>query len=316
MVLCIIGLIVFGILGIFSAKYRSLAKEAFECVWNRVQFKPCQGTLEDRIRRKILSHTFKISPTLTKYVNRYFEMLSWIFVLLALGSLFLILLGLYNYAVYGNCNGPDSEGFCIFDPFAEKGKEDFCLAVDYEKTTPRYPSNIGGHIRGPNEPDILLLEIGCYTCPYTKKAQAAVEEIVGYYGAFSSFKFAFAFKPFPLPAHENSREAAEAAECAADQGKYWEYHAKLFENQERIKNEGKPYLISLASDSGMSRDQFSSCLESGKYAEKIEEFFQDGINDGIYGTPTFYIGEQVHVGPLSVDEFKKMIEEEKAKLSN
>ncbi|MFH1443040.1 MAG: thioredoxin domain-containing protein [Candidatus Micrarchaeota archaeon] len=310
MVLCIIGLVVFGVLGIFSAKYRSLAKEAFECVFRMAQLKPCQGGLDDRLRRGILSRTFKISPILTKYVNKYFELLSWLFVALFLISTFFIIQGLYNYALYGNCNGPDSNAFCIFDPLgSNQPHENECLVPGLSNNTLMAPSDLGSHIIGPIDAKITLIEVGCYTCPYTKQAQPNVGEIRKKYGD----KIRFVFKPFPLPSHNFSMESSEAAECAADQGKFWEYHQALFDNQEKVRSGGISSLTELARQLGLNEGSFNVCLIDGKYKTEIEKSFGEGVAEGIYGTPTFFINGRPIIGPSSVNELSRIIDEELAK---
>ncbi|MFH1750757.1 MAG: thioredoxin domain-containing protein [Candidatus Micrarchaeota archaeon] len=325
MVLCFIALFVFGFLGIFSAKYRSLAKEALECFWTTLQFKPCQGTLEDRIRRGILSSTFKISPNLTKYVNRYFTLLSWAFVILFFASFAYSLVSAYNFYLYGNCNGPGQTGFCIFDPLgSNQGK--FCLADSKDRPDPAYPANLGDHFIGPDDALVTLVEIGCFTCPYSKEAQPAVEEILKKYiydvpitdnlGAKSMAKLRYVFKPFPLPGHAFSHEAAIAAECASEAGKYWEYHDLLFKEQGKIQAEGVPALNQLAQEAGIGAANFDfpACVNSGKYNATINSYFDDGVAEGVYGTPTFFInGKFLAVGPQTVDQLSKAIEAELAK---
>src|SRR3989344_7582794 len=114
MVLCIIALPVFALLGIFSLKYRMLAKEAFRCLFRTAMLKPCDTGLDMRIKSKF---TAKLMwwPALAKGFYRYFEIISWIFVILLVGSTIAVGYGLYNYVNYGNCNGPESSAFCIFN---------------------------------------------------------------------------------------------------------------------------------------------------------------------------------------------------------
>ncbi|MFH0972061.1 MAG: thioredoxin domain-containing protein [Candidatus Micrarchaeota archaeon] len=310
MVLCIIGLVVFGILGIFSAKYRILAKEAFECVWNMARFKPCQGTLEDRIRREILSNAFRIHPNIAKYINRYFGILSWLFVALFFLSLFFTGQGIYNYAVYGNCNGPQG-GFCIFDPLgngqAHGGNE--CIINNPNGGILTPPSDLGNHILGPASAKVAFIEIGCYTCPYTKQAEPNVVAILKKYEG----KIRFVFKPFPLPSHAFSNESSEATECAAEQGKFWEYRKALLDGQDKVRGGGLNELYNLAVNLGMDKQKLQTCMESGKYKTAIEKAFNEGVAGGVYGTPTFFINDAPIVGPSSVEEISKLIDAELAK---
>ncbi len=305
MVLCIIGLVVFGILGIFSAKYRSLAKEAFGCVWNMARLRPCQGTLEDRIRREILSKAFRVHPTLAKYVNRYFGLLSWLFVAAFFLSVFLAGQGIYNYAVYGNCNGPQG-GFCIFDPLNSGQQANECVLPGASTTNLRKPIDLGHHLQGPADAKVMLIEIGCYTCPFTKMAQPAVTSALKKYEG----KIRFAFLPFPLPNHAYSTESGEAAECANEQGKYWEYHNALFERQGEVRDGGMPELKQIAKSVGLDVMQFDACLDTGKYKAHVQNDFQYGISIGVYGTPTFFINGQAFVEPLTEQKLSSLIEAE------
>ena len=97
---CIIALIIFGIMGIFSASHRALAKEAFNCVFRRITFRPCDTNFQEKIKGKILSKIITRSTFLAKMVNKHYEILSWIFFILMLGSTFYVLRGGYNFYVY------------------------------------------------------------------------------------------------------------------------------------------------------------------------------------------------------------------------
>lgn len=119
MVLCVIALVVFGILGIFSARYRALAKEAFDCVFRKVTFRPCATNLNQRIRAKIVAKIFIRSPKAAGFVKRYFEPLSWAFTLLMLGSAVLTVQSGYNLYKYGTCT-PSDPGACVFAPAGDK----------------------------------------------------------------------------------------------------------------------------------------------------------------------------------------------------
>ena len=124
MVICFIALPVLAILGIFSASYRKLAWEAFECVFRMATFRKCKSNFDQRVKAKIVGKLMKRTPKLAGFIFKKFAILSWIFVILFVLSFVGSGYGLYNYYVYGNCNGPDSSAFCIFDPFQEKGVEE------------------------------------------------------------------------------------------------------------------------------------------------------------------------------------------------
>ena len=115
--ICLIALIVFGILGIFSASHRELAKEAFKCVFRTTTFRKCESSTDVKIKGKVVGSLMKVSPTSARIVHKNFEFISWIFTILFIVSLIYSGLVLYNLAVHDNCNGPDADpDTCIFTP--------------------------------------------------------------------------------------------------------------------------------------------------------------------------------------------------------
>jgi len=113
--ICIVALPVLLILGIFSMRYRILAKEAFDCIFTMVTFRPCRSKLDQRIKAGVTGKLMKYHPGFAKFIFKNFEILSWIFVALFALSLVFSALGIVNYALYGNCNGPQPGAFCIIN---------------------------------------------------------------------------------------------------------------------------------------------------------------------------------------------------------
>ena len=156
--ICIIALVVFGILGIFSVRYRTIAKEAFDCVFRRMTFRPCTSGLDTRLKSQITGRLMKRSPRIAGQVYKHFELISWFFTILMIASLILSAQGIYFLVRYGNCNGQQG-GICIFSapqqqnppPGCEKCAENCtCQACDSniscicenesQQYTPRLPS--------------------------------------------------------------------------------------------------------------------------------------------------------------------------------
>jgi protein-disulfide isomerase len=111
---------------------------------------------------------------------------------------------------------------------------------------------------------------------------------------------------------QESLWAADAAECANEQGRFWDYHDKLFENQHG-ENQGDFTIDNLkrfAEELGLDTQTFNQCLDSGKYEDIVKAETQDALNKGIAATPTFVIGDQTVDGPRSYDDLKKVIEAE------
>ncbi len=132
--ICIIALVVFSVLGVFSLQYRKLAIEAFDCVFRRATLRPCTTGFDQRMRAKIVGKLLVKSPRAAKAVKTHFELLSWTFTIIMFVSLFVTATSVYNLAVYGNCNGLGDEE-CIFTPAATPYDEACDCGVDLNLCT-------------------------------------------------------------------------------------------------------------------------------------------------------------------------------------
>lgn len=126
----------------------------------------------------------------------------------------------------------------------------------------------------------------------------------------------YVFRDFPLSFHQYAEKAAEAAECADDQGKYWEYHDLLFENQtalsQTLTSEGLEGVLSIfksyAADLGLDTATFDDCLDSGKQTSEVQKDIQDGQTYGVGGTPAFFINGQLVSGAQPFSVFQQVID--------
>jgi len=122
MVVCILAVFIFGFLGIFSVKYRKLTKDSLECAYSKILRKPCHTNLDQRIKGKVVGKLMTKSPRTARLVGNNFNLIVGGLMLLTILSMvvsgYYAGLGAYNYAVYGNCNGPDSNDFCIYQPLS------------------------------------------------------------------------------------------------------------------------------------------------------------------------------------------------------
>jgi protein-disulfide isomerase len=275
-VLCIIALPIFALLSIFSAKYRALARRAFDCVVRKVTLRPCETGLDEELKAQALSGIMRLSPTAASFVNRNFQAFSLLFTVLFIASIIFTAQGLYNFIIYGNCNGPEG-GFCIYNGLQNPA---FLKA----------PTTLQGIRAGNLNSSIIVFEFGCYTCPYTKASEDKVQELLKKYGD----RVQFVFKPFPLPNHPHSLDAAVAADCAGDAGKYWEYRAALFANQSYFMEGGDAAFKAAAAELNVSG--FDSCYDSKKFLSQVEVTLAEGKDCGIYGTPTFFVNGKAFVG--------------------
>lgn len=305
--ICIVALIVFGILGIFSAKYRVIAKEAAECVFRRVTLRKCETGLDKRLKNQISGNLARRSPKLGKFLFKYFEVFSWLFLALLIWSIIMAGIGLANYVKYGNCYGPENNGgFCIFDPTGSQSQYSG-IKMDYpEKII--YPKAENDPSIGPDNYEVLVIQFGCFSCPYTKSAEPVIQKLIKEY---ADKPIKFVFKEFPLPKHSGSIETAIAAECANKKGKYFEAREFLFSNQDRITM-GELYK-DLANEINISESEFIACMNNPITRDEVMKNFEEGINAHIYGTPTIFINNITIVGPKDFNLFKSIIDDELAR---
>lgn len=150
---------------------------------------------------------------------------------------------------------------------------------------------------------VTILEYSDFQCPYCARAENTMKEIKKAYGD----RVEIIFKHFPLPFHSYAEKAAEASECARDQGKFWEYHDMLFENQNKLDVDSlKKYATKL----GLDREKFDSCLDNGEKADIVKSNYDEGVSKGVSGTPTFFINGRKLVGAQPFEKFKSVIDSE------
>jgi hypothetical protein len=109
---CLLALIVFSILGIFSATHRHLAKEAFDCVFRRITLRPCTTGFDQKIKGRVVGRLLDKSPKLAKAINRFWEPISWFLVILFFTSLFFSAQAIYNLVKYQSCT-PQNPQSCV-----------------------------------------------------------------------------------------------------------------------------------------------------------------------------------------------------------
>ena len=155
-------------------------------------------------------------------------------------------------------------------------------------------------VKGSANAVITIVEFTDFECPSCARQHPVLERIVSEFGD----RLRLVVRDFPLSQHTNARKAAEAAEAAREQGKYWEYAAVLFRNQSAL---GVDKLKQYATELGLDRARFDASLDSGKFAEKIQRDLVDGRKLGVNGTPTLYINGK-RVSDNSYESLKSAIE--------
>jgi protein-disulfide isomerase len=156
-------------------------------------------------------------------------------------------------------------------------------------TRPTYPDiNSSRPIKGVLNAKVKIVEFSDFECPACKAAAQVVKSLDEKYG----YEISIEYKYFPLVSiHQNSFLAAMAAECANDQGEFWAYHDKLFENQNEL-NESN--LIQFAKDLNLDIKSFQACLDSKAKSGIVRTDMAEGSNLGLDSTPTFFVdGEKV-----------------------
>jgi protein-disulfide isomerase len=153
------------------------------------------------------------------------------------------------------------------------------------------------HIQGPINAAMTLLEYGDYECPACGQAYWIIKNVQQALGD----RLRFVFRNFPLATiHPHAERAAEAAEAAAAQGKFWEMHDVLYENQDALEDED---LVQYADDIGLDADRLLEEIENGTHIGRVREHFQSGIRSGVNGTPTFFINGLRYDGPHDPESF-------------
>lgn len=158
------------------------------------------------------------------------------------------------------------------------------------------------HVEGGADAPLTLVEYGDYQCPYCGAAYPVVKRLQKAFGK----KLRFVFRNFPLTrAHPYAMVAAEAAEAAALQGKFWEMHDLLYENQDNLEPDALP---SWAERVGLDLEQFGTAIRQGEITKRIKEDRTSGIRSGVNGTPCFFINGARYDGIADYDSLRAVLE--------
>ena len=152
------------------------------------------------------------------------------------------------------------------------------------------------HVQGPPDAPVTLVEYGDYECPYCGQAYPIVKRIQQELGG----RLRFVFRNFPLNTiHEHAGVAAQAAEAAAAQGKFWEMHDMLYEHQADLADADlREYALKI----GLEIYRFDADLSQETFARRVRDDFRGGVRSGVNGTPTFFINDVRYNGGLDHDE--------------
>jgi len=163
------------------------------------------------------------------------------------------------------------------------------------------------HQTGPKNAKVTLVEFGDFECPACGAAYPIVTQLLQNYKG----KINYVFREYPLPIHQNADLAANAAEAAGAQGKFFEMYNLLYSNQNTWgeSNNAMDYFVKYAQELHLDVNKFKNDVQSKKYESVIQKDIADGNALGVQATPTFYINNQVQVGGLSYDDFSAKIQQ-------
>jgi protein-disulfide isomerase len=162
------------------------------------------------------------------------------------------------------------------------------------------------HVQGNPNAGVTLVEYGDYECPYCGEAYPIVQRIQRELGD----NLRFVFRNFPLSqVHPHAEQAALAAEAAGRQGKFWEMHDMLFENQQALEDND---LVRYAEALRLDMLKYLSDVSSEQVAARVREDFMSGVRSGVNGTPTFFVNGRRHEGSYQHDYLRAAIERQMA----
>lgn len=215
---------------------------------------------------------------------------------------------------------PNPTPIVVQVPFAQGNQQISSQEAVGESTIPTKVSNMSlesAIINGESNATVTLVDFSDFQCSFCERyVNTTLPQIMNEY--VDTGKVKYAFMHYPLDYNSNSKPAAMAAQCANDQGKFWEYHDKLFSKQSEWEflshNESSEMLKKYAVDLGLDSEKFNPCVDSKKYENKITKDKAEYKNHyNVSGTPTFYIGNERNgytqfEGAQPISTFKQIID--------
>jgi protein-disulfide isomerase len=196
----------------------------------------------------------------------------------------------------------------LYAKLLEEGQKNAPAAPSPEAGAPAEPAvqnvEVGkAPVRGPKNAPITIIAYSDFECPFCGRVLPTLKQIEDQYAG----KVRVAFKNQPLSFHPNAKPAAMAALAAHEQGKFWEYHDKLFANQRALD---RASLERYAQELGLDVAKFKAALDSNKYEAQVSADMSEASRLGVSGTPTFFINGRMIVGAQGFEAFKRIIDEE------
>lgn len=156
-------------------------------------------------------------------------------------------------------------------------------------------------VHGPKDAKVTIIEFSDFQCPYCKRGYTTMEEVMKAYPK----DVKVAFKHYPLPFHPQAMPAAKASWAAQQQGKFWEFHNELFENQDKLN---EAFYTATATKLGLNLQKFEADRKSDAAEKAVKDDYEIGQKNGIEGTPGFFVGGVQVEGAQPLDNFQKIID--------
>lgn len=204
------------------------------------------------------------------------------------------------------------------------GKKQAVAPIQQEDLQPEKPtgpvdvSADDDAVLGDKNAPVTLIEFSDFQCPFCRKfAEDTLPQLKKEY--IDTGKAKLVYRDYPLPFHAGATPAAEGGECAKEQGKFWQYHDTLFQEQAKQGNGTVEFTVDdlkkWAVQAGLNGNSFNQCLDSGKYKDEVAKDLADGEKAGVSGTPTTFVNGTPIVGAQPFAALKTVIDEELKKAS-
>lgn len=295
--------------GVNKVKVSFIENKAF------VQFDPAQINL-DKVKGEIekagyeiektekLEHKADVENTKTRHtvykenIETRTKILSWLIAV----TLILALINSYNIIKLNDKLNLKSN--IINEPAVKEN-----LPSEQKQPSRTQVSADNDPVKGSKDAPVTIVEFSDFQCPFcTRFYQQTLPQIEEKY--IKTGKVKLVYRDYPLSFHQNAQKAAEAAEAAKEQGKFWEYHDILFQKQDEWSTVGVDKFKEYAQTLGLDTKKFNEELDSGKYADEVQKDFQDGQTAGVTGTPTFFINGIELMGAQPFSSFQNIIDQE------
>jgi protein-disulfide isomerase len=177
------------------------------------------------------------------------------------------------------------------------------ITINFDAPRQTIPVLATDRIRGPANARVDVVEFGDFQCPICRSMEPVLKQLQNQH----KNDVRVIWKDFPLDGHPDARPAAEAARCAADQGKFWEYHDRLFANQQAL---GRAKLKEYGKQVKLDANAFASCLDKNVHRPDVEHALSDAAGYGVEATPTVFINGRLVVGAVPLETYERIVRDE------